>query len=70
MSINKLLVVLGIFDWVVIVAAIEVVVVSVIVAIGVWLEIALVSSEVVLAELDRTATTERFRGALGANQQC
>ena len=67
MSINQLLVVLGIVDWVIIVAAVEVVVV---VAIGVWLEIALVASEVALAELDRTATTGRFRSALGANQQC
>ena len=70
MSINQLLVVLGIVDWAVIVAAVEVVVVTFVVATGVWLEIALVASEVALAELDRSATTERFRGALGANQQC
>ena len=71
MSISQLLVVLGIVDWVVIVFAVEVVdFVTVVVATGVWLEIALVASEVALVELDQSASTERFRGALGANQQC
>ena len=43
---------LGIVDWVVIVAAVEVIVVATVV----WLEIALVASEVALAELAVLAT--------------